>query len=130
MSGLGQDGVRRQTSCFVHGLFRDKRLQEEQPLHLEAAEHMHYKVDKNPHPTQDAGTTSRLLTKKQLSDMAFSIRELSKRLGHFKLKLDICNVFVLTKAHDETLVASTKDVVSWLLSKESGGQYNVYVALG
>ena len=70
---------------------------------------------------------SRLLTKKQLSDMAFSIRDLSKRLGNYRLKLRVRNVFLLTKAYDQSLIGLTKEVVQWLLSKESGGEYTVYV---
>ena len=69
---------------------------------------------------------SRLLTKKELSDMAFGIRELSKRLSHFQLKLKVQNVFLLTKAHDESLIDLTKTMAEWLLSAESGGPYTVY----
>lgn len=69
---------------------------------------------------------SRLLTKKQLSDMAFGIRELSKKLGHIRLKLKVKNVFILTKAHDETLIHKTREVVKWLLSyHENDHRYTV-----
>lgn len=59
--------------------------------------------------------------------MAFSIRELSKRLGRFRLKLNVKNVFLLTKAHDKTLMKYTREVTEWLLSSQSGGPYTVYV---
>ncbi|KAI9671376.1 MAG: hypothetical protein M1831_004285 [Alyxoria varia] len=72
-------------------------------------------------------TSSRLLTKKQLSDMAFSIRELSKKLGRYRLRLDIRNVFLLTKVHDSSLVGHTRSLAEWLLSSDSGGYYTVYV---
>ncbi|TKA62764.1 hypothetical protein B0A49_09203 [Cryomyces minteri] len=75
----------------------------------------------------DGHTRSRLLTKKQLSDMAFGIRELSKRLGHIRLKLNIRNVFLLTKAHDEKLTAYTREVTQWLLSEDRETSYTVWV---
>jgi NAD+ kinase len=70
---------------------------------------------------------SRLLTKSQLSEMAWGVRELSKRLGSIRLKLKVRNVFILTKAHDEDLIGNTRDVVRWLLSSEQEVRYNVYV---
>jgi NAD+ kinase len=70
---------------------------------------------------------SRLLTKKQLSDMAWGVRELSKRLGSIKLKLKVKTVFLLTKAHDETLIGNTREVAKWLLSSERDVRYTVYV---
>jgi NAD+ kinase len=70
---------------------------------------------------------SRLLTKKQLSDMALGVRELSKRLGSIRLKLKVKSVFLLTKAHDETLISLTREVASWLLSPERDVRYTVYV---
>ncbi|CAD6444294.1 02ca43f0-d2fe-431c-a3f9-caf27f8ed92e [Sclerotinia trifoliorum] len=76
----------------------------------------------------DAGAThSRLLTKKQLSDMAWGVRELSKRLGSIRLKLKVRTVFILTKAHDESLIANTREVTRWLLSPERQVRYTVYV---
>lgn len=80
---------------------------------------------------QDGGTEtpthSRLLTKKQLSDMAWGVRELSKTLGGIRLKLRVKTVFLLTKAHDETLIEYTREVAAWLLSKERDVPYIVCV---
>ena len=70
---------------------------------------------------------SRLLTKKQLSDMAWGVRELGKRLGSIKLKLKVRTVFLLTKAHDEILIGNTREVARWLLSPERDVKYTVYV---
>ncbi|KAI9051467.1 hypothetical protein LZ554_004513 [Drepanopeziza brunnea f. sp. 'monogermtubi'] len=70
---------------------------------------------------------SRLLTKKQLSDMAWGVRELSKRLGSIRLKLKVRTVFLLTKAHDETLIGNTREVVNWLLSPDREVRYIVWV---
>ncbi|KAI9736589.1 MAG: hypothetical protein M1818_006100 [Claussenomyces sp. TS43310] len=72
-------------------------------------------------------THSRLLTKRQLSDMAWGVRELSKRLGSIRLKLKVKHVFLLTKAHDESLIHNTREVAKWLLSGERDTQYTVYV---
>jgi NAD+ kinase len=83
---------------------------------------------KQPPEEEDPSTThSRLLTKKQLSDMAWGVRELSKRLGSIRLKLKVKTVFILTKAHDETLIKNTREVVRWLLSEERQVRYTVYV---
>ena len=82
----------------------------------------------SPKSDEEARAThSRLLTKKQLSDMAMSVRALAKRLGSLKVKLNIKTVFLLTKAHDKTLIAKTRDVARWLLSSERDVQYVIYV---
>jgi len=83
-------------------------------------------LDKALHGNGNAGQESRLLTKGQLADMAFSIRELSKRLGRFKLKIRVRNVFLLTKAHDETLIGKTREVAHWLLSQKGDIAHTVY----
>jgi NAD+ kinase len=70
---------------------------------------------------------SRLLTKKQLSEMAWGVRELSKRLGSIRLKLKVRSVFILTKVHDEELIGNTREMVRWLLSSEREVRYTVYV---
>ena len=59
--------------------------------------------------------------------MAYGVRELSKRLGSIRLKLKVKTVFLLTKAHDETLIGYTREVVEWLLSKDREIQYTVSV---
>lgn len=78
-------------------------------------------------PEEEHTVHSRLLTKKQLSDMAWGVRELSKRLGSVRLKLNVKTVFLLTKAHDETLICNTREVAKWLLSSEREVRYTVYV---
>lgn len=57
--------------------------------------------------------------------MAFGIRELSKKLAQIRLKLHVRNIFILAKAHDETLIKHTRETVDWLLTKNS--KYKVYV---
>ncbi|KAG9237726.1 ATP-NAD kinase-like protein [Amylocarpus encephaloides] len=80
-----------------------------------------------PHESDEKPINSRLLTKKQLSDMAWGVRELSKRLGSIRLKLKVKTVFLLTKVYDESLIANTREVVKWLLSPEREVRYTVYV---
>jgi NAD+ kinase len=72
-------------------------------------------------------TYSRLLTKRQLSDMALSVRSMAKRLSNIKVKVNVRSVFLLTKAHDLTLIAKAREVTKWLLSKERDVPYLVYV---
>lgn len=86
-------------------------------------------MDKDPGggdlSTDEDGHESRLLTKKQISDMAFSIRELAKKLSHIRVRLNVRNIFILTKAHDENLIADTRETAEWLLGRNKG--YRVYV---
>ena len=70
---------------------------------------------------------SRQLTKRQLSDMAWNVRELSKRLASINLKISVKTVFLVTKAHDPSLINLTREVTKWLLSSERDSQYTVYV---
>lgn len=67
-----------------------------------------------------------MLTKRQLADMAYGVRELSKRLGSVRLRLKVKTVFLLTKAHDESLIGYTREMAEWLLSKERDTPYIVY----
>ncbi|KAI9678609.1 MAG: hypothetical protein M1817_005666 [Caeruleum heppii] len=59
--------------------------------------------------------------------MAWGVRELSKRLGSIRLKLKVRKIFLLTKAHDETLIKYTREVAQWLLSDARNISYTVYV---
>ncbi|KAL4904759.1 hypothetical protein BDW74DRAFT_21621 [Aspergillus multicolor] len=70
---------------------------------------------------------SRQLTKKQLSDMAWNVRNLSKKLDSIRLKLNVKSIFLVTKAGDESVVDATRQVARWLLSKDRGTEYAVYI---
>lgn len=70
---------------------------------------------------------SRHLTKKQLSDMAWNVRNLSKKLDSIRLKLNVKTIFLVTKAGDESVVGATRKVTQWLLSKDRGVEYVVYI---
>jgi NAD+ kinase len=70
---------------------------------------------------------SRLLTKKQLSEMAWGVRELSRRLGSMRLKFRVRTIFLLTKIYDPELIGKTRELCRWLLDKERDVRYTVYV---
>ncbi|KAJ5973513.1 kinase [Penicillium waksmanii] len=144
----------RTTACYVHSLIAGewasplknpdgaaedeeaqeviRTLNEEEPTIDTSAlddDHVVSMVDGDgsnmkPFPTV---IQSRHLTKRQLSDMAWNVRKLSKKLGSIKLKLTVKNVFVVSKAYDESLVSLTRKVTRWLLSKDRDTLYNVYV---
>ncbi|KAL5366072.1 ATP-NAD kinase-like domain-containing protein [Aspergillus floccosus] len=82
----------------------------------------------DPHTKQTQTIVqSRHLTKKQLSDMAWNVRKLSKKLDSIKLKLSVKNVFLVTKKGDDFVVGYTRKVTQWLLSDERDAKYVVYV---
>ncbi|KAI0872747.1 ATP-NAD kinase-like domain-containing protein [Hypoxylon argillaceum] len=70
---------------------------------------------------------SRLLTKKQLTEMAWGVRELSRRLGMVRLKFKVENIFLLTKVYDEDLIPKTRELAKWLLSKDRDVRYIIYI---
>lgn len=74
-------------------------------------------IDKDPHNNVNQVHHSRLLTKKQISDLTLGIRELSKKLAQLRLQLRVRNVFILTKANDEKLIGYSSEVTDWLLSR-------------
>ncbi|KAK3078856.1 hypothetical protein LTS18_006454, partial [Coniosporium uncinatum] len=88
--------ARRTTQCYVHSLIEEQRNSGHYtPSHEGIVQNK--KADKDPQgrgPDTPDGkdgkeqNQSRLLTKKQLSDMAFGIRELAKKLAHIRLKLN------------------------------------------
>ncbi|KAF3031995.1 hypothetical protein E8E12_000769 [Didymella heteroderae] len=117
---------RRNTSCIVHELLERQEgvpsRDHDQSYEGLAQERL---MDKDPHSHAEETQHSRLLTKKQISDMAFGIRELSKKLAQIRLKLHVKNIFILGKAHDESLIKNTRETTDWLLTKDPG--YRVYV---
>ena len=70
---------------------------------------------------------SRMMTKRQLNEMALGVRDLSKRLGKVTLKIDVKTVFLLTKIVDKEVIKETRKLTGWLLSKEQKTPYIVYV---
>ncbi|GAW12691.1 hypothetical protein ANO14919_020610 [Xylariales sp. No.14919] len=73
------------------------------------------------------GIHSRLLTKKQLTEMAWGVRELSRRLGMVRLKFKAEHIFLLTKVYDEDLIPKTRELAKWLLSKDRDVRHIIYI---
>jgi NAD+ kinase len=70
---------------------------------------------------------SRLLTKRELSEMAWGVRELSRRLSSMRIRFRVKSIFILTKIQDTDLITSTRQLVRWLLGPEQSTRYNVYL---
>ncbi|KAH7251724.1 ATP-NAD kinase-like domain-containing protein [Fusarium tricinctum] len=70
---------------------------------------------------------SRLLTKQQLSDMAWGVRELSRRLSSMRIRFKVKSIFILTKIYDQDLIPKTRELVKWLLQHSHEVAYTVYV---
>ncbi|KAL8710044.1 MAG: hypothetical protein Q9220_005315 [cf. Caloplaca sp. 1 TL-2023] len=115
------------TSCFVHQLLENQRKSRKgQPPLKHDESRLDRNLDKNSDP-QNQAMHSRLLTKRQLSEMAIGVRELSKKLGSIRLKLKVKTIFLLTKAHDSDLIVLTRNITKWLLANERDTQYTIYV---
>ncbi|KIV87668.1 hypothetical protein PV11_03199 [Exophiala sideris] len=132
---LKENAARLKSQCLVHKLVEKTSLGQ-QPK-VESKLEQIDEVDPGM-PSEDGAETasgkeevrateSRLLTKKQLSDMAVSVRALAKKLGNLKVKLKIRAIFLLTKIYDKTLIVKTREVARWLLSKDRSVPYIVYV---
>lgn len=70
---------------------------------------------------------SRTLTKKQLSDMAWGVRELSRRLSSIRIRFRVKTIFLLTKIYDQDLIPKTRELTRWLLDKERDTRFTVYI---
>jgi NAD+ kinase len=119
------------TQCVVHSLLDEHKdkFQISYDKAQQSYEGLAQERQADKDPNGDAHNVneqnSRLLTKKQISDMAFGIRELAKRLAHIRLKMNVRNVFILTKAHDENLIRNAREVTEWLMKYNK--DYRVYV---
>ncbi|PGH11249.1 hypothetical protein AJ79_04983 [Helicocarpus griseus UAMH5409] len=121
---------RSDSACFVHSLLG----QPQPPSRLGPLSENNEAKDAVKVPTLQGEDylpppvmQSRLLTKKQLSDMAWNVRALSKKLGSVRMKLNVKSVFLLTKPQEQSLVVLTRQVTQWLLSKDRKVPYTVYV---
>ena len=76
--------------------------------------------------SSDLGST-RTYTKKQLSDMAWGVRELSRRLSSMRIRFRVKNVLILTKIYDIDLIPKTRELARWLLDEERDVKFAVYV---
>lgn len=124
-----QADQRKASSCIVHKLLDRESPQPDTTLHyIEEDRIANGNIDGNSWPREEMQVVrSRLLTKKQLADMAMGVRNLASKLGSLKVKLNIKAIFLLTKIHDDTLIAKTREVARWLLSKERDAPYIVWV---
>lgn len=77
--------------------------------------------------TQPDDVHSRMLTKKQLSDMAWGVRELSRRLSSMRIRIRVKTIFLITKIYDQDLIPKTRALTRWLLDRDRDVQYVVYV---
>lgn len=129
---------KKHTTCFVHTLLDRRKKYDDTGRKMRDVlddDRLNKPLDKVPESpgaerkSKDDGEIvhSRLLTKKQLSEMALGIRELSKKLGSLKVKLRVKTIFLLTKAHDEELIGLTRQVAEWLLSKDRETPYIIFV---
>ncbi|KAG6040466.1 hypothetical protein E4U41_000466 [Claviceps citrina] len=78
-------------------------------------------------PTTYDDVHSRMLSKKQLSDMAWGVRELSRRLSSMRIRFRVRTIFLLTKIYDQDLIPKTRELSKWLLDQDRDDPYVVYV---
>lgn len=131
------------TACFVHSLLQNARARS--PSRSGSTDDltrgsMLEVINKGP---ERRDRWNRGMTKKELSDMALGVRELSKRLGMIgfkfrgkkliylggaRMKLRVKTIIIITKKHDHALVAMTRQVTEWLLHHSEGKKepYSVY----
>lgn len=120
---------RADTACFVHQLIERERKAKKTAASNNLNDIAEYiKLDKPGEDHPQKLTHSRLLTKRQLSDMTWGVRELSKKLGNLRLRLKVKTIFILTKAHDEDLISYTREVTEWLLSKDRPTPFIMHVS--
>lgn len=114
----------QKTSCFVHQFLKKQQKSRKANPSVLIGIDENQKLDKATHGNEKE-VHSRLLTKRQLTDMALGVRELSKQLGSLRLKLKVKTVFLLVKAHDESLLGYSRELVDWLLSTDRDTAYIV-----
>lgn len=107
------------SSCFVHALLETQKNKrnDNETVYDGTVE----KVGVG-HRIKDC-SSSPSMTKLQLSDMVLGVRELSKHLASLRIRMQVRNIFVLTKTQDRRLVGQTRMLAQWLMENN----YNVYV---
>ncbi|CAG9943257.1 unnamed protein product [Clonostachys rosea f. rosea IK726] len=126
MDGLGHHGARNPKSRAIvelKSLEKDVNGQADQQAWTREMTKSLSELDL----TQYEDVHSRTLTKKQLSDMAWGVRELSRRLSSMRIRFRVKSVFLLTKVYDQDLIPKTREVTLWLLDKCRDVRYTVYV---
>lgn len=120
----------KRTACFVHSLLEVQQRFEKTSLNSSLSSIA--ASEENSRSTSPSGREAERLahdskrdlfthlSKKEISDMALGVRELSKHLGSARLKLNIHHILVVTKTGDRTLISKTVEVTKWLLSRAKG----------
>lgn len=75
----------------------------------------------------DSLIRSRNLSETQLSDVAWNVRTLSRKLRRLRLRLTVRHVVLVAKVKDRTVIEHTREVAEWLLSMKRDVPYVVYV---
>ena len=57
----------------------------------------------------------REMSTNQLHEMVLGLREMGRKYANVKLRMDVRNVFILTKTTDKSLTAHTRQLSKWLL---------------
>ncbi|KAG9220880.1 hypothetical protein CCMSSC00406_0002520 [Pleurotus cornucopiae] len=72
------------------------------------------------HEDEEALASSSLT--RQLAETAVGVREMSKQLGRARVRSNIQNVLVITKARDNRLIKLTRELALYLMMKKRPGQ--------
>ncbi|KAF3928941.1 hypothetical protein AA313_de0206909 [Arthrobotrys entomopaga] len=107
------------TSCLVHGLLEAQRQNRGHDVQRVIDVKAGHRVDGVIAEQAIEEGASRILTKKQLSDMALGVRELSKHLGNLRMKLpkkDL-KIVIVTKTSDHANILHNRELLEWLLTE-------------
>ena len=116
----------KRTACFVHSLLEVQRGFEK--TNVSAAQSEPSSRSDSPTRNREAETSKKdlftHLSKKEISDMALGVRELSKHLGSARLKLNIHHILIVTKPGDHDLVDMSRKITEWLLQQRKDKAQN------
>ncbi|CAK5281381.1 unnamed protein product [Mycena citricolor] len=126
--------------CFVHSHL-DKgvsltdwlRTRQRHPDGLSSVDSIHSLSSTGPSLSSSSSGTSSTLDSpeedefsgsltKQLADTAVGVREMSKQLGRARVRSNIQNVLIITKARDNRLIKLTRELALYLMLKPRHGQ--------
>ncbi|KAI5305147.1 hypothetical protein KEM56_005175 [Ascosphaera pollenicola] len=125
---------RKAMACFVHYLLDLPNLAPERIRDIstgladpDVGAQAVQATDVLNHTIDYAKRASRLMNRRQLAELVWNVRSLSKELGSINLKLDINNILVVTKPQDSSLVTLTWKVARSLLMGTQSRNTLVYV---
>ncbi|KAF3903489.1 hypothetical protein ABW20_dc0108545 [Dactylellina cionopaga] len=110
---------RSTSSCFVHEMLEAQKLNKMHDVQDIVDSKAAHCVDGFIDEQAAEEGASRILTKKQLADMAVGVRELSKHLGNLRMKLPRKNlrIVIVAKTSDHANVLHTRELLEWLLTE-------------